>query len=364
MLYDEHLREPVLRTDRAKEVFLKGSLAIVALTPLLILLNVGLFFAGWQSWMWLLAAVVAEFALVGLGMYIDSDERAPQAERLRLVMQGYRSLPERTVQNEQWRALLKAQFGLLLEAIKARLRRLLSVTVGDAQWRSQRAQDIHGLLRNTADKVVELRTERELGTLAEHRHLQEARQHVFDMHRLVEASDGAMRENLLQIANNVSLSVEQMTGVLKRIHEIESDDTLHRRSLELPRMIKTVERKEADESDPEVKRELSQQLRFLRDQQTSLQTIMTNNRRASTQLESTVARLGSIYLRMQLLRNMGSASGRGARLTQELEEDSRRLQDYIESVDELQKGNLSEGQMDELQELEQSAIEARLQDTQ
>lgn len=109
-----------------------------------------------------------------------------------------------------------------------------------------------------------------------------------------------------------------------------------------------------NERDPYVKQRAEKRLGSLLDQEKSFETIATHSRRALARVESVVDRLGLTFSLMVQLRYTGGAGGQFARLSQDLEDDSRDLQDYITSIYETQESHQAGidfvGSLDSLEE--------------
>ncbi len=170
--------------------------------------------------------------------------------------------------------------------------------------------------------------------------LNEALEYRRNMLKLVDRHQAAMKVQLRQTVNDVNDWIAHMYDLARHIDMFEANDIVERDLKAVPQRIEKVKQRIALERDERVRQDLESQLRQLETQQANLEATMSSVRRASIQLESTLASLGTIYAQMSLLGTKDVDSGRTQRLRLEIQDQVAGLQDTIDAMTDVQAQSL------------------------
>jgi hypothetical protein len=147
-------------------------------------------------------------------------------------------------------------------------------------------------------------------------------------------SDITARSRLQDLAGEVNEWVEAIEDLTRRINDFQGNSLIRQDLEAVPQAIAKLEAQLTQEGDPDVRSQLERTLTNRRNQQASLERLQTMMRRAEIQIESTLSALGTIY--SQLL--TGESTDHVAdynRLSAEVDEEVRLLQDRLEALEEV-----------------------------
>ena len=332
--------------DRVTWVYEQLRMATVPITGLAvaaIVLDAGHFFAGWQAWMWLPVGAGAKLLILGgfglpLRLWHNRNQRLKRERDLERqlahkVEDLQRQHDEAQKAERERRARAQAAQREQAEQAMAAERREQAAMQAAERKRFQAVAAAHPWKARLEAREA----------------LREAIMIWLLMRRLVDDIDSrddiasnrvARFQEALDKAEQVVMQVEQQVEVIARNESDRSLDILARgEETELDgirQRIRQVREEIENERDPYVKQRSEKRLASLLDQERSFQTIAEHSRRALAHVETVVENLGLTFSRMVQLRYTGGADGRFARLSQDLEADSRDLQDYITTVYEAQ----------------------------
>jgi serine/threonine protein kinase len=123
--------------------------------------------------------------------------------------------------------------------------------------------------------------------------------------------------------------------LIDRLNEFESNKILQRDMREVPVAISKLEDEIERESDPRVRAQMQETLDGYREHQRQLNSLKTTMRRTELEIDETLAEIGAIYSRLQLLDAREIDSNRVARLSEDMEEQADRLNDLLSAMDEV-----------------------------
>lgn len=171
-------------------------------------------------------------------------------------------------------------------------------------------------------------------------HLNKALAYQAQIESLIEATTNPnARARLQDLAGEFGEWVQAIEDLVRRIDDFQGN-TLIRQDLEaVPQAIIKLEAQVANETDPDVQAQLERTLNNRRNQLTALERLQNTMKRAEIQIESTLSALGTIY--SQLL--TGESTDHVAdysRLSAEVDEEVRLLQDRLEALEEDKLGRV------------------------
>jgi hypothetical protein len=146
--------------------------------------------------------------------------------------------------------------------------------------------------------------------------------------------DASARTRLQDLAGQVDEWVEAIEDLVRRIDDIQQNNLIRQDLEAVPQAIANLEMRLAQESDPDIQAQLERTLSNRKNQLASLERLQTMMKRAEIQIESTLSSLGTIY--SQLL--TGQSTDHVAdysRLSSEVDEEVRLLQDRLEALEEV-----------------------------
>jgi hypothetical protein len=171
-----------------------------------------------------------------------------------------------------------------------------------------------------------------------HAHLDKALAYQAQIENLIKStSNSNTRARLQDLAAQVSDWIEAIEDLVKRIDSFQGNNLIRQDLESVPQAIAKLEAQLAQESDPSLHSQLERTLTNRRNQLASLERLQTTMKRAEIQIESTLSALGTIY--SQLL--TGESTDHVAdysRLSAEVDEEVRLLQDRLEALEEVKLG--------------------------
>jgi predicted nucleic acid-binding Zn-ribbon protein len=170
--------------------------------------------------------------------------------------------------------------------------------------------------------------------------LQRAIEYRRNMMELASRARGAMRTSLQQTIADVNDWISHMYDLALHIDAFDANVLVERDRQAVPQQLQKARVRLERETDPNVQRDLQQQIRTLELQMNNLETTANSVKRAEIQLDSTLSSLGTIYAQMSLLGSKEVDSARAQRLRNEIADEVSGLQDTIAAMDEVQAQRL------------------------
>ncbi len=172
--------------------------------------------------------------------------------------------------------------------------------------------------------------------------LQSALEYRRNMVALTKRHGGAMRVSLQQTVEDVNDWIKHMYDLALHVDAFEDNELVERDRKMVPQQIEKVQtRLDKVERDPQVRAELENQLRQLKQQFDNLEATANSAKRAQIQLDSTLSSLGTIYAQISLLGTKDVDSAKAQRLRLEIQDEVASLQDTISALDEVQGQRLA-----------------------
>lgn len=139
----------------------------------------------------------------------------------------------------------------------------------------------------------------------------------------------------------LGLQIEHWTNAIQdlvhRIDSLQRDELIRRDIKAVPAAIADLEARLSGESDPMIRAQLERTLANRRKQLVSLEQLQNTIKRAEIQIESTLSLLGTIY--SQILTGQSTSHVADySRLSVEVDEEVRLLQDQLEALREVKLG--------------------------
>jgi uncharacterized protein YoxC len=128
-----------------------------------------------------------------------------------------------------------------------------------------------------------------------------------------------------------------ITSLVHRLNSLRQDALIRRDLQQVPKAISDLQQRLANITDPELKAQLERTLANRQKQLASLKALQSTMERAEIQIESTLSMLGTIY--SQIL--TGQSTSHVAdydRLSEDVNEEVRLLQDHLEALREVRLG--------------------------
>jgi hypothetical protein len=171
-------------------------------------------------------------------------------------------------------------------------------------------------------------------------HLDKALAYQAQINSLIEAtSHPNTRARLQELAGEVNEWVEAIEDLVRRINDFQGNSLIRQDLEAVPQAIASLEEQIPKETDPGIQAQLERTLSNRRNQMAALERLQTTMKRAEIQIESTLSALGTIY--SQLL--TGESTDHVAdysRLSAEVDEEVRLLQDRLEALEEVKLGRM------------------------
>jgi uncharacterized membrane protein YgaE (UPF0421/DUF939 family) len=139
---------------------------------------------------------------------------------------------------------------------------------------------------------------------------------------------------LEQLRSQIDTWTKAISDLAERLNTLRQDDVIRRDMREVPRAIADLEARLANEADVVVRSQLERTLNNRRKQLDSLAQLQTMMKQAEIQIESTLSQLGTIYSQLLTGQSTSHVADYG-RLSADVDEEVRLLQDHLEALREV-----------------------------
>ncbi|MFN3980554.1 MAG: hypothetical protein ACK4SA_09240 [Caldilinea sp.] len=146
---------------------------------------------------------------------------------------------------------------------------------------------------------------------------------------------GLIRDRLDDAANQLSDWVSNIYQLALRLDAFLADDLLSRDRTRLPQELQQLTEKRQREQNPDVQRQLDQVIASKNGQWQTLRQLDARMKQAQLQMDQSLAALGTVYGQVQLLNAESINSGRAERLRADIQEQVKRLDDLVSSLNEV-----------------------------
>jgi DNA-binding SARP family transcriptional activator len=146
---------------------------------------------------------------------------------------------------------------------------------------------------------------------------------------------GVMSEHLQQTARGVDAWITNIYWLAERLDRYQNDGIIAEDMKAVPQSIQSLSARLNTEDDATVRAQIEATLRDKQAQLNSLRNLERLMARADTQLEGTLAALGTVYAQIQYVGAKEIDSGQAQRLRQGIADRVAGLQDLVQSVDDI-----------------------------
>lgn len=151
------------------------------------------------------------------------------------------------------------------------------------------------------------------------------------------AAQPGQRPHLQQLAGQLDTWTDTIQDLVERIGKLSQDEIIRRDIKAVPAAIADLEARLGRETDPLIRTQLERTLANRRKQLASLDQLQNTVKRAEIQIESTLSLLGTIY--SQILTGQSTSHvADTSRLSADVDEEVRLLQDQLEALREVKLG--------------------------
>ena len=206
-----------------------------------------------------------------------------------------------------------------------------------AEWRAKRvARAEHRAKKRTAQTTAE--AQEELAYSAMQSHLEKARAYKQQIDSLVKATpDRNTQLRLQDLAKQVDEWTQAVEALARRVDSYQRNSLIHHDLETVPASIKKLETRLAQERDEDTRTELERTLASRKNQLAALQQLQNMMKRAELKIESTLSSLGTIYPQLLTSQSTNHVADY-SRLSEEVDEEVRTLQDHLEALEEVKLG--------------------------
>lgn len=154
-------------------------------------------------------------------------------------------------------------------------------------------------------------------------------------------SNRHIQQRLQDLAAQVREWTQAIETLAHRIDDFQQNSLIQQDLESVPQAIAKLERQLAAETDPATKAELERTLANRQNQWAALQHLSGTMKRAEIKIESTLSSLGTIYSQMLISQSTDHVADYG-RLSEQVDEEVRTLQDHLEALEEVKVGKVQD----------------------
>jgi serine/threonine protein kinase len=211
---------------------------------------------------------------------------------------------------------------------------------GSRRERSDRHSAAGERRRSRTDLEEARQAEPSLANTAIQAHLERARIYKNQIETLIKStSDGNVHQRLQGLASQIDEWMQAVEALAQRIDAFQQNRIIRHDLETVPQSIANLEARLAQESDPATRTELERTLNSRQNQLAALNHLQNTMKRAEIKIESTLSALGTIYSQILIGQSTDHVADYG-RLSSEVNEEVRTLQDHLEALEEVKLGSL------------------------
>lgn len=166
-------------------------------------------------------------------------------------------------------------------------------------------------------------------------HLDKARTYKEQINALIAVtSDQNTHVRLQELSDQVNEWSQAIEDLAKHIDKFQQNKVISHDLEAVPHAIKNLETQLSQETDPATRTELERTLSSRRNQLAILEQLQNTMRRAEIKMENTLSALGTIYSQILASQSTDHVADYG-RLSEEVDEEVRTLQDHLEALEEV-----------------------------
>ncbi|MGC8782429.1 MAG: hypothetical protein ACP5UQ_16330 [Anaerolineae bacterium] len=152
---------------------------------------------------------------------------------------------------------------------------------------------------------------------------------------VAQQKSGVLRDRLAATTTQVYDWIANMVTLARRIDAYRADAIIRRDQGAVPKEIADLEKRLANERNPQVREQLATTLESKRQFYANLQELDARMERADLQLDHSLAALGTVYSQLLLVSSKDVDSDRADRLRADIRGEVMALQDLVESLNEV-----------------------------
>lgn len=161
----------------------------------------------------------------------------------------------------------------------------------------------------------------------------EYRTHIADVIKQYKGS--ALVNQLAPMRNKLGQWENHLRQLVNRLNDFEANRVIQRDIWEVPAAITRLQAQLKSETNPQVRAQMEETLAGYQEHQRQLDSLVMVMRRTELEIDETLAEIGAIYSRLQLLDAKEIDSNRASRLSADIEEQADRLSDLLSAMDEV-----------------------------
>jgi hypothetical protein len=151
--------------------------------------------------------------------------------------------------------------------------------------------------------------------------------------------NGLIRDRLNDTAGQITAWLSSIYEIALRLDTYRRDDLIDRERAALPKEIDQLMAQRRNESSPKVQEQLDNVLTGKRNHWQSIRDLDARMKEAALQLDQSVTALATIYSQVQLIDAQSIGSGRAERLQADIREQVSRLNDLVNSINDVYNYN-------------------------
>jgi len=156
---------------------------------------------------------------------------------------------------------------------------------------------------------------------------------------LTKTRSGVLRDHLAQTLAEIDDWIANLFTLAQRLDTFEGDRTIQNDLKNVPPAIQRDEARLRTTTDPALRQQIEATLASRRSHLESLQSLQSTIERGKSQMDQTLASMGTVYSQVLLMDAKDIDSGRAQRLRDDIAEEVKSLHEIVEAMDEVYKRN-------------------------
>ena len=170
-------------------------------------------------------------------------------------------------------------------------------------------------------------------------HLDKARAYQKQINDLIESTPDRNRARRQELATQVSEWIKAIEDLSKQVGNFQQNTLIHQDLNSVPQAIEELKIRLANENNETTRQELERTLANRNNQLAALKQLQDTINRAEIKIESTLSALGTIYSQLLTAQSTDQVADY-SRLSTEVDEEVRTLQDHLDALREVKLGNI------------------------
>ncbi|RME47460.1 MAG: hypothetical protein D6796_07660 [Caldilineae bacterium] len=207
---------------------------------------------------------------------------------------------------------------------------VLTLLGGFLYWREYRL----GAVARQQARIAAFQVGKAFQTRAEK--LKQAGEYVSGVRRLLaQYKERPYPAWMASLPEKLRLWEANLQRLVERLNTFDTDPILQRDLRETPDKMARLRRELETESDPAVRAQIEETLREVEEYHNHLSSLVNLMRRTELEVDESLATMGSIYSQVQLLSASTLQSSRARRLSEDIDEQTNRLNDLLSAMQEV-----------------------------